>query len=96
MAAHNQFKFSHIVAGASSFGRGIIPRIAAKLDVSPLSDVTAVHSDDTFSRPTYAGNAVAKVKSKAAVKLLTVRGTAFEPAATEGGSAATEKGLFIL
>uniref|UniRef100_A0A914XX09 Electron transfer flavoprotein subunit alpha n=1 Tax=Panagrolaimus superbus TaxID=310955 RepID=A0A914XX09_9BILA len=91
MAAQNQFKFSHIVAGASSFGRGIIPRLAAKLDVAPLSDVTAIHSDDTFSRPTYAGNAVAKVKSKASVKLMTVRGTAFEQAATEGGSAATEK-----
>jgi|UniRef100_A0AC35G5Z9 electron transfer flavoprotein alpha subunit len=90
-AAQNQFKFSHILAGASSFGRGVIPRLAAKLDVAPLSDVTAVHGDDTFSRPTYAGNAVAKVKSKAPVKLMTVRGTAFEQAATEGGSAATEK-----
>uniref|UniRef100_A0AC34FM36 Electron transfer flavoprotein subunit alpha n=1 Tax=Panagrolaimus sp. ES5 TaxID=591445 RepID=A0AC34FM36_9BILA len=87
MAAQNQFKFSHIVAGASSFGRGVIPRVAAKLDVSPLSDITAIHGDDTFSRPTYAGNAVAK----APVKLMTVRGTAFEQAATEGGSAATEK-----
>ena len=91
MAAQNQFKFSHIVAGASAFGRGVIPRVAAKLDVAPLSDVTAVHSVDTFSRPTYAGNAVAKVKSNATVKLMTVRGTAFEQAATEGGSASTEK-----
>ncbi|KAH7727808.1 Protein F27D4.1 [Aphelenchoides avenae] len=90
LASQNQFKFSHIIAGASAFGRGVIPRVAAKLDVSPISEIIAVHNDDTFTRPTYAGNVLAKVKSKAAVKLLTVRGTAFEPSAAEGGKAATE------
>lgn len=61
LSAQNQFKFSHIVAGGSSFGRGVIPRVAAKLDVSPISDITAVHDPETFSRATYAGNAIAKV-----------------------------------
>lgn len=61
LSAHKQHKFSHIVAGGSSFGRGVIPRVAAKLDVSPISDITAVHDAETFSRSTYAGNAIAKV-----------------------------------
>lgn len=93
IAAHNQFKFSHILAGSSAFGRGLIPRVAAKLDVSPISEITAIHSDDTFSRPIYAGNAIAKVKSKAPVKLFTIRSTAFEQASPEGGSASTDKGM---
>jgi electron transfer flavoprotein alpha subunit len=91
VATQNQFKFSHIVAGASAFGRSVIPRLAAKLDVSPISDIIQVHGDDTFSRPTYAGNVIAKVKSSASVKVLTVRGTAFEASPAEGGSAAAEK-----
>ena len=61
LAAHEQFKFSHIVAGGTSWGRNVIPRAAAKLDVSPISDITAVHDAETFSRPMYAGNAIAKV-----------------------------------
>ena len=91
VAVQKQFNFSHVLAGASSFGRGVIPRTAACLDVSPISEITSVHSDDTFSRPTYAGNAMAKVRSKAPVKFITVRATAFEPAPAEGGSAAVEK-----
>ncbi|GMT28751.1 hypothetical protein PFISCL1PPCAC_20048 [Pristionchus fissidentatus] len=89
LASQKQFNFKHIVAGASAFGRGLIPRVAANLESSPISDVTAVHSADTFSRTMYAGNVVVKVQSSAPVKLLTVRGTAFEPA-KEGGSAAIE------
>jgi len=87
LASHKQFKFSNIVAGASSFGKGLIPRVAAKLDVSPVSDVIAINSADTFTRTMYAGNAVTKVKSLASVKLITFRSTAFE-AAADGGSAA--------
>lgn len=90
LASQKQFNFSAITAGSSAFGRGIIPRVAAKLSVSPISDVIAIHSADTFTRTQYAGNAVTKVKSSAPVKVLTVRGTSFEPAA-QGGSAAVEK-----
>lgn len=90
LASHEQFKFESILAGATAFGRGLIPRVAAKLDVSPISDVTAIHSSDTFSRPTYAGNAVCKVKSMAPVKLITLRATAFPPAKMEGGSGTIE------
>lgn len=61
LGAQKQFKFTHILAGGSSFGRGVLPRLAAQLDVSPVSDITAVHSADTFSRATYAGNAISKV-----------------------------------
>lgn len=90
ISAHKKNNYTHILAGGSAFGRGVVPRVAAKLDVSPISDITAVHSADTFTRSTYAGNAVAKVKSSAAVKLVTVRGTAFEASAVEGGSGASE------
>ncbi|PIO62585.1 putative electron transfer flavoprotein subunit alpha [Teladorsagia circumcincta] len=89
LAAHKQFNFSSIVAGASAFSRGVIPRVAAKLDCSPLTDVTQVHSADTFTRNQYAGNAVTKVQSSAPVKLMTFRGTSFPPA-SEGGSGAIE------
>jgi electron transfer flavoprotein alpha subunit len=81
--------YSHVVAAATSFGKNVAPRIAAKLDVAQVSDVTAIESPDTFVRPIYAGNAFATVQSKDALKVLTVRGTAFESAAT-GGSAAVE------
>lgn len=74
LAVHDQFKFSAILAAGTAFGRALIPRVAAKLDVSPVSEVIGIHSDDTFVRTMYAGNAVTKVKSKASVKLLTVRG----------------------
>ncbi|KAJ3060920.1 Electron transfer flavoprotein alpha-subunit, partial [Rhizoclosmatium hyalinum] len=83
-------QFSHVVAAASAFGKNFVPRTAALLDVSPISDVIEVKSEDTFVRPIYAGNAIATVKSSDKVKLLTVRSSAFAPAATTGGSATTE------
>jgi electron transfer flavoprotein alpha subunit len=82
--------YSHILAPASAYGKNILPRVAAKLDVAQLSDITRVDSPDTFERPIYAGNAIAIVKSSDKVKVITVRGTAFDAAATEGGSAAVE------
>jgi len=90
IALQNQFKYSHIVAGASAFGKNVIPRIAAKLDVSPISEVTEVKSADTFVRTIYAGNAVLTLKAKDAIKILTIRGTNFE-AAKDGGSASIEQ-----
>ncbi|XP_033750566.1 electron transfer flavoprotein subunit alpha, mitochondrial-like [Pecten maximus] len=90
MATQEQFKFSHILAGATAFGKSLIPRVAAKLDVSPISDIIGIKSEDTFIRTIYAGNAVQTVKSKDNVKLVSVRGTAFEAAETEGGSATSE------
>lgn len=90
LAAQNQFKFTHIVAGASAFGKNLAPRVAAKLDVSPISEIIDVKSADTFVRTIYAGNAVQTLKAKDPVKVLTVRGTNF-PAATEGGNAAVDK-----
>ncbi len=75
---------------ATTFGKNVAPRVAALLDVAQLSDITAVLSADTFQRPIYAGNAIATVQSRDAVKVVTVRGTAFEAAAPQGGSAAIE------
>ncbi|OZC07116.1 electron transfer flavoprotein FAD-binding domain protein [Onchocerca flexuosa] len=86
-----QYKFDHVVAGASTFGRDVLPRVAAQFDASPVTDIIAIHSDDTFSRPTYAGNAICKVKSNAPVKFLTFRGTAFKSAKESGGSGKIEK-----
>ncbi|KAJ8918683.1 hypothetical protein NQ315_015003 [Exocentrus adspersus] len=88
--AQKQFNYTHIVAGASAFGKALLPRIAAKLDVSPVSDVIAIKSPDTFVRTIYAGNAIQTLTAKDPIKVLTVRGTNFEPAALEGGSAGTE------
>ncbi|MFV8672089.1 electron transfer flavoprotein subunit alpha/FixB family protein [Ralstonia pseudosolanacearum] len=82
--------YSHILAPATAYGKNILPRVAAKLDVAQLSDITKVDGPDTFERPIYAGNAIATVQSADKVKVITVRGTAFDAAATTGGSAATE------
>ncbi|KAJ1347363.1 hypothetical protein KIN20_002399 [Parelaphostrongylus tenuis] len=90
LATQKQFNFSSIVAGASAFGRSVIPRVAAKLDCSPISDVTEVHSADTFTRTMYAGNAIVKVQSSAPVKVMTFRGTSFSPAASQGGNGSIE------
>ena len=79
---------SHILFSATTFGKNLAPRVAALLDVAQLSDIVAVVTPDTFVRPIYAGNALATVKSTDAVKVVTVRGTAFEAAAAEGGCAA--------
>ncbi|WP_395453714.1 electron transfer flavoprotein subunit alpha/FixB family protein (plasmid) [Azospirillum melinis] len=82
--------YGHVLAGATSVGKNLLPRVAALLDVAAISDITAVVSADTFERPIYAGNAIATVQSADAVKVITVRTTAFETAASEGGSAAVE------
>ena len=82
--------YSHIFAPATAYGKNIAPRVAAKLDVAQLSDITAVNSFDTFERPIYAGNAIATVQSLDSIKVITVRSTGFDPAAAEGGSAVVE------
>ena len=78
------------VAAATTTGKNIAPRVAALLDVMQVSDVIGIEGEDTFTRPIYAGNAIATVKSSDAKKVLTVRGTAFDKAAAEGGSGAVE------
>ncbi|HSV80132.1 MAG TPA: electron transfer flavoprotein subunit alpha/FixB family protein [Ramlibacter sp.] len=82
--------YSHILFPATAGGKNVAPRVAAKLDVAQLSDITKVDSADTFERPIYAGNAIAMVQSSDKVKVITVRTTAFDPAATSGGSASVE------
>ena len=82
--------YSHIVFAATASGKNIAPRVAAKLDVGQVSDITKVISPDTFERPIYAGNAVATVQATDATKVLTVRTTGFDPVAATGGSAAVE------
>jgi len=82
--------YSHVLAPATTFGKNIIPRAAALLDMQQISEIMAVESPDTFQRPIYAGNAIATVKSSDAIKLITVRGTTFDPAGAEGGSASIE------
>ena len=82
--------YSHILAPATTSGKNVSPRVAALLDVAQISEITAVVSADTFVRPIYAGNALATVQSKDAVKVITVRGTGFEAAKAEGGSASVE------
>jgi len=91
IASQKQFSFTHIVAGASAFGKSLLPRVAASLDVSPVTDVIGIKDGETFIRTIYAGNAVMTLKSTDPIKVLTVRGTSFEAAATEGGSASQEK-----
>jgi electron transfer flavoprotein alpha subunit len=82
--------YSHVLAPATTSGKNIMPRVAALLDVQQISEIVGVTSDDTFDRPIYAGNAIATVQSGDPVKVMTVRATAFDPAAAEGGSAAVE------
>ena len=82
--------YSHVLAGATSNGKNILPRVAAQLDVDQISEIISVESADTFTRPIYAGNAIATVQSTAPVKVITVRATGFDPVAAQGGSAAVE------
>ena len=82
--------YSHILFPATASGKNVAPRVAAKLDVGQISDITKVESPDTFERPIYAGNAMATVQSLDATKVVTVRTTGFDPAAATGGSAAVE------
>ncbi len=82
--------YTHILFAATASGKNVAPRVAAKLDVAQISDITKVESADTFERPIYAGNAMATVQSSDAVKVITVRTTGFDAAAATGGSAAVE------
>ncbi|MEJ2528494.1 MAG: FAD-binding protein [Gammaproteobacteria bacterium] len=82
--------YSHIVAAATTSGKNYMPRVAAKLDVAQISDIVSVEADDVFIRPIYAGNALATVKSNDSIKVITVRGTAFDAAAASGGTATIE------
>ena len=83
--------YSHLLAPSTANGKNVMPRVAAKLDVAQLSDITKVVSADTFERPIYAGNAIATVQSSDPVKVITVRTTGFDPVAATGGSAAVDK-----
>jgi len=83
--------YTHIICSANTFGKNLMPRIAAALDTSQISDITKVVSTDTFLRPIYAGNAFATVKSKDPKKCITIRPTSFEPCESSGGSAPIEK-----
>ena len=84
--------YSHIICSANTFGKNLMPRIAAHLDTSQVSDIIKVISPDTFVRPIYAGNAFATVKTNDAKKCVTIRPTSFEPCESSGGSAIIEKG----
>ncbi len=82
--------YSHVLAAATTFGKNVMPRAAALLDVQQISEISDIESDDTFVRPIYAGNAMATVQSSDTIKLVTVRATSFEAVAAEGGSAEIE------
>ena len=82
--------YSHILAPATSFGKNVMPRVAALLDVAQISDIVAIEDEQTFVRPIYAGNAMATVVSSDEIKIVTIRGTGFEAASAEGGSAIVE------
>ena len=82
--------YSHILAPSSSMGKNVLPRVAAKLDVAQISDVLSVESEDTFTRPIYAGNVIATVRCADPIKVLTVRTTAFDAVDAQGGSAEIE------
>lgn len=83
--------YSHVFVAATSFGKNLLPRVGALLDMAPISEIISVESTDTFKRPIYAGNAIATVQSSDPIKLCTVRATAFEAVAATGGNAAVEK-----
>lgn len=82
--------YTHVLASTTTTGKNFLPRVAALLDVAQISDISGVVSEDTFERPIYAGSAVATVQSSDAIKVISVRGTAFDGVAAEGGSAAVE------
>ena len=82
--------YSHILAPATTFGKNVLPRLSALLDVQQISEITEVVSEDTFKRPIYAGSCIATVKSNDTTKIITVRATAFDPVSDSGGSAAIE------
>ena len=84
--------YTHVFAGHSAFGKNLMPRVAALLDVQQVSDITKIESEDTFIRPIYAGNAILTVQCTDAIKIITVRGTAFAAAEAEGGSAEIASG----
>lgn len=86
----NKLNFTHLMAGATAYGKNLLPRVAAKLDVSPVSDIIGIKSEDTFVRTIYAGNAIQTVQSTDPVKVITVRGTAFDAAPSDGGSGESE------
>ena len=90
LAGNGAGDYSHLVATATTHGKNVMPRVAALLDVQQVSDITGIESADTFVRPIYAGNAMATVRSTDSVKVVTVRQTAFDAAAAEGGSATVE------
>ncbi|KAL9130531.1 MAG: hypothetical protein Q9217_001299 [Psora testacea] len=85
--------FTHVFAGHSAFGKNLMPRVSALLDVQQISDIIAIQDEDTFVRPIYAGNALLTVQSSDNIKIVTIRGTAFAKAAAEGGSAEIIDGL---
>ena len=87
LAAIASGSYTHVLAAATSFGKNVAPRIAAKLDVAQISDIVAIEDADTFVRPIYAGNAFATVRSSDGIKVITVRGTAFDAAPATGGTA---------
>lgn len=82
--------YTHVLAGSTAIGKNVMPRVAALLDVQPISDISAVIDADTFVRPIYAGNALATVRSSDAIKVITVRAASFDPAPAEGGAAPIE------
>ena len=82
--------YSHILFAATTTGKNVAPRVAALLDVAQISDILSVESSDTFKRPIYAGNIIATVQSSDPIKVITVRTTAFDPVAAEGGSGTVE------
>ncbi|MEI6984630.1 MAG: FAD-binding protein [Rhodospirillaceae bacterium] len=90
LVVHLAKSYTHVLAPATSTGKALLPRVAAQLDVAQISEIIGVVAPDTFTRPIYAGNAIATVQSFDKIILITVRGTAFEPVARTGGSALIE------